>query len=266
MRRPIPEKIAAAVLVAHDRTCCVCQQQGKRVQIHHIDENPSNNDPENLAALCFDCHDETQIRGGFARSLTAAQVIQYRDEWIRRIAENKKRADDVLLEKQLGVIVAATKGANDWHPPGKLELVIYIQSIPDTMQKAYELAQSDWRKGAGNVVAQATYQVLRVAERLWIGLAAGFPPDHFGGVEAATYVSEYIARRYELRYALMQPEGARTGGSMIRPMAAYGVLLDVQEFIVLTVRMIVGFSAIEATVNLQEWQDRFRKATSSYPC
>jgi hypothetical protein len=264
MRIGIPDNIAADVLVAHDRTCCVCQTRGKRVQIHHIDEDPSNNVPENLAALCFDCHDQTQIKGGFARSLNAAQVIKYRDDWTDRVAENKRRADDVLLQKQLGVIAAATKPSNDWHPPGPLELAIYIQSIPDTMQKAYELAQAEWNIGATNVVAQATYQVIRIAERLWIGLAAGFPPDHFGGKQAAEYVSDYIARRYELRYALMEPEGPRTGGSMMRPMAAYGVLLDVQDLIVLTVRMMVTFAAMEESVDLEKWKTRFADAVSSY--
>jgi hypothetical protein len=64
----------------------------------------------------------------------------------------------------------------------------------------------------------------------------------------------------------MEPEGPRTGGTMMRPMAAYGVLLDLQDLILLTVRMMVTFSAMETSVNLQEWQDRFRKATGSYPC
>jgi hypothetical protein len=121
----------------------------------------------------------------------------------------------VLLQKQLGVIAAATKPAKDWHPPGELELAIYIESIPDTMQKAYEFARAEWDRGATNVVAQATYQVIRIAERLWIGLAVGFPPDHFGGKDAAQYIGGYIAGRYELRYALMEPAGPRTGGSMM---------------------------------------------------
>jgi hypothetical protein len=133
------------------------------------------------------------------------------------------------------------------------------------MQKAYELAQAEWERGATNVVAQATYQVIRIAERLWIGLAAGFPPDHFGRKDAAKYVSEYIAGRYELRYALMEPEGPRTGGSMMRPMAAYGVLLDLQDLIVLTVRMMVTFSAMEGNVDLEKWEKRFIAAVSSYP-
>jgi hypothetical protein len=265
MRIRIPDNIAADVLVAHDRTCCVCQIRGKRVQIHHIDEDPSNNASENLAALCFDCHDQTQIKGGFARSLNSVQIIKYRDEWTGRVAENKRRADEVLLQKQLGVIAAATKPADDWHPPGPLELAIYIQSIPDTMRKAYELAQSEWNIGATNKVAQATYQVIRIVERLWVGLATGYPPDHFGGKDAAEYVSDYIARRYELRYALMEPEGSRTGGSMMRPMAAYGVLLDVQDLLVLTVRMMVTSSTIEGRIELGKWQESFEKAVSSYP-
>ncbi len=40
---PIPDAIAAAVLFASDRTCCVCRVKGKPVQIHHLDEDPSNN-------------------------------------------------------------------------------------------------------------------------------------------------------------------------------------------------------------------------------
>jgi hypothetical protein len=158
------------------------------------------------------------------------------------------------------------KSRRDWHPPGDLELAVYIESIPDTLQKAYELAQVEWGKAATNVVTQATYQVIRVAERLCIGLAAGFPPDHFGGKDASEYISDYIARRYELRYALMEPEGPRTGGSMMRPMAAYGVLIDLQDLIVLTVRMLVAFSAINAHVNLGRWKERFSNATTSYPC
>src|SRR3954462_1113283 len=48
---------------------------------------PDSADEGNLAALCLQCHDDTQIRGGFGRKLNAAQVIQYRDDWVKRIAE-----------------------------------------------------------------------------------------------------------------------------------------------------------------------------------
>jgi len=255
--------VAAEVLIAHDRTCCVCGERGKRVQIHHIDENPSNNDPQNLAVLCFDCHNETQIEGGFGRSLDATQVTRYRDEWVERVAEIKKQADEILLQKQVGIIAAATN-TNEWRQPGLLEMSAYIESIPETMERAYGLAQAEWKKGATASVTQATYQVTALAERLWVGLASWYRPNHFGETEPAKYVSEYISGRYNLRHALMEPNGPGTGGSMIRPMIAYGVLLDVQALIVLTVRMMVGFSELASKINLDDWQDRFRKATSSY--
>lgn len=84
-RVPIPDVVAAEVLFRADRTCCVCRVRSKPVQIHHIDDDPSNNDPSNLSVLCFDCHRETQIRGGFDRKLDADQVRLYRDDWNRII-------------------------------------------------------------------------------------------------------------------------------------------------------------------------------------
>jgi len=88
-REQIPKDVAARVLFYSDRTCCVCRVRGKPVQIHHIDEDLSNRDLRNLAVLCFECHRETQIRGGFDRKLDAEQVLLYRDDWNRLIARHR---------------------------------------------------------------------------------------------------------------------------------------------------------------------------------
>jgi hypothetical protein len=88
-RVPIPKVDAARVLFASDRTCCVCRTPGKRVQIHHIDDDPSNNAPFNLAVLCFECHGDTQTTGGFGRQLDAEQVRLYRDDWHQNIAARR---------------------------------------------------------------------------------------------------------------------------------------------------------------------------------
>src|SRR2546421_12467368 len=77
-RVEIPRAMEAQVQFASDRTCCVCRVKGKPFQIHHIDDNPANNEFKNLAVLCLECHNETQIRGGFGRKLNAEQVILYR--------------------------------------------------------------------------------------------------------------------------------------------------------------------------------------------
>ena len=88
-RNQIPPEIAAQVLFTSDRTCCICRNQGKPIQIHHINENPSDNSSKNLAVLCFDCHRETQIRGGFDRKLDENQIILYREDWLRIVAQKR---------------------------------------------------------------------------------------------------------------------------------------------------------------------------------
>ncbi|MCI8325671.1 MAG: HNH endonuclease [Clostridia bacterium] len=86
-RITIPNAIADKVLFNHNRTCCVCRIPNKEVQIHHIDENPANNAINNLAVLCLDCHNKTQITGGFGRHLNAGQIILYRDQWLEMVKE-----------------------------------------------------------------------------------------------------------------------------------------------------------------------------------
>ena len=101
-RETIPPKLAAKSLFLSDRTCCICRVKGKRVQIHHIDGNPANTVFHNFAVLCFDCHTETQISGGFDRKLDADQVILYRDDWLnivsrqRALSPNRISASDSI--------------------------------------------------------------------------------------------------------------------------------------------------------------------------
>jgi hypothetical protein len=68
-RTPIPDDISAEIMLLHDRTCCVCHQRELAVQIHHIDEDPTNHTVSNLAVLCLEHHEQTQVRGGFAKNL-----------------------------------------------------------------------------------------------------------------------------------------------------------------------------------------------------
>ena len=71
---------------------------GKPVQLHHIDEDPSNHDINDLAVLCLDCHNLTQLIGGFSRKLDAEQVTLYREDWVRAVARKR-----VLGEREVGV-------------------------------------------------------------------------------------------------------------------------------------------------------------------
>lgn len=103
-RVPLPKSLSAQVLFDSDRTCCVCRQRGKPIQIHHIDEDPSNNAISNLSVLCLECHELTQISGGFGRKLDADQVMLYRDQWTASISTLRGRPDSNPVEQRdLGV-------------------------------------------------------------------------------------------------------------------------------------------------------------------
>jgi len=102
-RAEVPPEIASEVLFASDSACCVCERRDFPIQIHHIDENPSNNAKENLAVLCTPCHNKTMIKGGFGRKLDASLVIRYRDAWIERVAARRKNGDELSTLRMAGL-------------------------------------------------------------------------------------------------------------------------------------------------------------------
>lgn len=89
-RNEIPAELAAKVLFLSKRICCVCRERRKPIQIHHLDEDPSNSREDNLAVLCFECHHETKIRGEFDRKLDIHQIVLFRDEWHAIVAGNRR--------------------------------------------------------------------------------------------------------------------------------------------------------------------------------
>lgn len=53
-RVAVPAKTKTAVLKEFNHRCAICGTDNP--QIHHLDEDPSNNDPQNLLPLCPNCH------------------------------------------------------------------------------------------------------------------------------------------------------------------------------------------------------------------
>ena len=80
------------ILFEADRTCCICKDSSKHVQIHHIDGNPNNNEDDNLVVLCLDHHHETTVSGGIGRGLSPGQIRKYRDDWLEKMRARRKNA------------------------------------------------------------------------------------------------------------------------------------------------------------------------------
>ena len=80
-RKAIPKKIEACVLAANRHRCCICHKRVGAIQIHHIDGDRNNNDPENLCVLCLDHHDEVEGKHGLGKSYTIDELRIYKKEW-----------------------------------------------------------------------------------------------------------------------------------------------------------------------------------------
>jgi hypothetical protein len=151
-RTPVPPEVSAEVLFLQDHTCCVCREPGKAVQLHHIDEDPTHHSIRNLAVLCFDDHDRTQVRGGFGKRLLSAEVEQYRDDWLERVAQRRAKADELAVASMGRSSISSESSA--WSPPPNAQLVAYINHLPALRRAAYENARPEWDSG---VTAQMSH-------------------------------------------------------------------------------------------------------------
>ncbi|OYW75279.1 MAG: hypothetical protein B7Z37_14095 [Verrucomicrobia bacterium 12-59-8] len=232
IRTPIPGATAANILFRSDRTCCICRERGIPTQIHHIDEDPSNNDPNNLALLCLHCHEETQISGGFGRKLDALQVVQFRNDWFERVQKRRDTADEIAAAK--GAVPAnkpSTKSVRRAELPNPQKLKNYILTLPAIRLDAYGRAQSLWDKGGTSTQRQGCYDVVDILEQILITLASWYPLHHFDGLAPEEYFNAMTASRFAWHHARMEPNGYGSAGTMARLFVADAVMNDLEKMV-----------------------------------
>lgn len=83
-RRKLTPAQRSEILLANRHACCVCQDH--KVQIHHIDSDPSNNEIKNLAVLCLKHHDQATMQAGLSSKLNPRDVREYKRTWEARCA------------------------------------------------------------------------------------------------------------------------------------------------------------------------------------
>lgn len=91
-RKAFPIKLENEVLYKSARTCCVCRIPRKPVEIHHIDQDPSNNVYENLVSICRNCHDEAHTTHTMSKNLTPARLKDAKEKWEKEVAERSSSA------------------------------------------------------------------------------------------------------------------------------------------------------------------------------
>ena len=260
-RSPIPDDLAAEVQFAADRTCCICNVRGKFTQIHHIDSNPSNNTFENLAVLCLQCHNETEIKGGFGRKLSPSLVRKYRDEWLKDIESRRILAIEMAATQQSGKV--STRRSAKVKPHIQTEDPkdypdAYINSLPDfrlallreTERKREELGESTL------TIVQTNRDYIDVLIGILVTLATNYyAPDCFGSQSPQEFFSEIISSRYRLYSVIAEPDGPGTGGTIVPISKQSSLIADIEKL----VEMLVEGNWVAHYSEYEDWQKRWRR-------
>jgi len=271
-RIPIPKNRAAEVLFQADHTCCKCGLSGKTLQIHHIDENPKNNDAENLAVLCLECHEETQIRGGFGRHLSAEGAVQYRDDWNTRVQKRREEADALAAAAMARVLVQLPTDLRyrdvsaAWTPPAGAEtlpprddLIEYIARLPELRRQIYMLVHA--RRPNTTLDTVETYGLLiDVLKATLVKLLSYYPEGHFAEAGPASYVSTVVAEHTHWHYLRTSHNGVGNSGTLVQVHTVLGVVRDLERLIEETVSALTGTEVREPDELEKSWLEAWRKA------
>lgn len=120
-RISIPDKISDKLMFLNRHICCICTIRHKHVQIHHIDGNNNNNDIENLAVVCNDCHSKVSSNEGLGRGYTINEVKMYKSEWETACQKNLDSIEKSFKQAE----VSLSKPQNEFDFFSALNSILY---------------------------------------------------------------------------------------------------------------------------------------------
>lgn len=260
VRTQIPNDLAADVMFTSDRTCCVCEERGKAVQIHHIDQNPSNNVFENLSVLCLECHNKTQLKGGFDRKLNSDLIIKYRDEWIDRVRSRRNIADERAVRMQVGEQnlsqqVEQPSNSIPKHTELKDPPIAYINALPEFRSALLTQAQPKWDTGVTATMVQASHDYIDSITGILVTLSNYYSTKQFGNHSPQEYFSEIISSRFRWHRTIAEPHGPGTGGTIVSVIVGGSVETDLEKMVEDMVFALVGD---DNSFDWQSWTKRWR--------
>lgn len=104
-RKPIPETIQTAVLLACRRRCAMCfhledDLSRKEGQLAHIDRNHANSALENIAFLCLAHHNDYDTKPSQAKGWRPAQLLEIKHKLLQAIADGRHASCPVPRRNQ----------------------------------------------------------------------------------------------------------------------------------------------------------------------
>jgi hypothetical protein len=218
-------------------------ERGKTTQIHHINEDPSNNELENLAVLCLECHNDTQIKGGFGRKLNSDLVVKHRDEWLRRVQNRRDEADRIAIRITAGSSYGQKEIATlEYSEERERAILEYIYALPALRRELMKEAQEEWDSGVTARMVNASYNYIDALEAILVKLAKFYPAGNFGKSDLHQYFSEQISSRFSWHRNIAEPYGPGTGGTIINVIVTTNVTSDVEKMVEDMTFSLVGYN------------------------
>ncbi len=264
----ITKEFAAEVLYLNDRTCCVCNERGKSIQIHHIDKDPSNNSLDNLSVLCLECHNDTQAKGGFGRRLDAEQVLVYKKGWELRVQERRLKTDDfasikiinnisddrsdILIEDYQQYLNQYFEDFPFTQEHEAKRLCDYLNKIADIKKTVYKFANQKIKTEQNVMLNQATDEIIDFYEEILNELASFYPEKHFDG-DSKKFFNELISLKFEWHRHIRDTFGLGRNGSMIRGFVSHAVIIEVDQMIVTMVDFLTEKYYLKSVRWIEKW-------------
>lgn len=174
VRKKISPDTEAEVMFQSDRQCCIDKKRGDH--IHHIDGNNSNSDFDNLALLCFDCHNEATIKGSLRKKLSAKTIIKYRAHHYEVIQNNRnafiKKLNHPIQKLTSNDLLNAAKEAIIIIEIEKLKLEYLNATIPQQ-----EVILNKFDVFENHVTSRTAYEVLTFLVRVTYGTRHNMHPN-----------------------------------------------------------------------------------------
>lgn len=88
-KRPaIPSAARQTALYNSANACVICHKEN--VQLHHIDEDRTNNDLSNLVVICQEHHGEAHTTRKLTQSLSPARIKDFKRRWENEVQERRQ--------------------------------------------------------------------------------------------------------------------------------------------------------------------------------
>jgi hypothetical protein len=208
-RRKTPPDIEADVLIQSGRKCCLCfsidnDYMIKQGQIAHIDKNPANYDPDNLAFLCLNHHDSYDSKTSQSKGITLIEVKKYRDILYSKVVNDREKVGEIktLLDSAAESPVEPPKITKDDSLPPAQAPIIQNRKPSADEKKAMRLASAGYSEETKKQLRSLFYTTTDpIAQVQCIrGLSKYFDFIHDSVTELLTLIDQGIRITQELNF------------------------------------------------------------------